>query len=226
MRKTPLVNGEYYHVYNRGVDRRIIFEDRFDTERFFQSMILFNCIEPIGSIFEQSFNKRNSNKLGGSTAKNEKLVEIVSFCLLPNHFHLILKQCVEGGISEFMKRLGGYTWYFNNKYDRSGSLFEGRFKSIHINSNEYLLHVSAYVNLNDKVHKFGGSTSKLVRSSWGEYVHNTKKPAENMCSTDIVLGQFKNKKEYEIFAKSSLKEILKHKEEGKEEKEINQMLLE
>jgi hypothetical protein len=229
MRKTPLVNDEYYHIYNRGVDKRTIFKDRYDLNRFFQSVILFNNVEPIGSIIEHSRSKEGSiNKYGGRTAEKEKLVEIVSYCLNPNHFHFILKQKVDGGISEFMKRLsGGYAWYFNNKHDRSGSLFQGRFKSIHINSNEYLLHLSAYVNLNDKVHKFGGPTAELIRSSWSEYILSeqtiNKKPIEKICSTSLILDQFKNPKEYESFARSSLKEIIKNKEE---EKDIYRLLLE
>ena len=67
------------------------------------------------------------------------LVQIICYCLNPNHYHLLLKEIKDGGISEFMKRVGGgYTWYFNNKHKRSGTLFQGRFKSVHIKSNEQL----------------------------------------------------------------------------------------
>ena len=230
MRKTPIVNDEYYHIYNRGVDKRIIFEDRHDVDRFFQSVILFNAIEPAGSIFEHLHSKKyNSNKLGDLVAKNDKLVEVISYCFNPNHFHFILRQCVDDGVSKFMKRLsGGYAWYFNNRYDRRGTLFQGPFKAKHIDSNEYLLHLSAYVNLNDRVHKFGDLVAKLVRSSWHEYVQDiqsAQKQDQGICSTDIVLGQFKNSKEYELFARSSLKEILKNKEKEKG-KDMNQLLLE
>ena len=169
-RKIPFVTGEHYHIYNRGVDKRDIFGDQEDLDRFFKSINEFNTLDPIGSIYESSF--------GGSTAKYSKLVELICYCLNPNHYHFILQQVTDGGISEFMKRLGGYTWYFNNKYKRSGSLFQGRFKSVHIDSNEQLLHTSVYVNLNDKVHSRGGSTAigvttaELVRSSWQEYIGN------------------------------------------------------
>ena len=99
-------NGEFYHIYNRGVDKRSIFEDTYDLDRFFQSMKEFNSVVPIGSIYENSF-----NRLGGKTAKSvvrsEKLVEFVCYCLNINHYHFIIEQVVEGGISEFMRRLGG-----------------------------------------------------------------------------------------------------------------------
>lgn len=201
IRKTSFVKGEFYHIYNRGVDKRNIFEDYKDLERFFESMREFNTIEPIGSLFEKSF--------GGPTIKlkhDKPLVNFLAYCLNQNHYHFILEQVNDNGISEFMKRLGGYTWYFNNKYGRSGSLFQGTFKSIHINSNEYLLHLSVYVNLNNKVHQLGGFTAK---SSWNEYINEEQ---NNFCKKDIILKQFNNISEYKNFAKESLKSIHKRKE--------------
>lgn len=188
VRRTPFVKREFYHIYNRGVDKRNIFEDYEDLERFFESMKEFNTIDPIGSLFEKSF--------GGRTARDIKkpLVNFIAFCLNKNHYHFILEQMANNGISEFMKRLGGYTWYFNNKYGRSGSLFQSTFKSIHINSNEYLLHLSVYVNLNNRVHKLGGLTAK---SSWEEYLSGDK---NGFCKKDIILDQFNNSIEYKKFA--------------------------
>lgn len=211
-RKKNFASGEFFHIYNRGVDKRIIFIDNYDIHRFFQSMVEFNTASPIGSLYENSF-----RELGGETPKlEEKLVNIIAYCLNPNHFHFILEQLIDGGISEFMKRLGGgYTGYFNKKYKRSGSLFQGVFKDVHIDSNEYLLHVSVYVNLNDRVHKLGGETPKLVRSrsSWGEYMD---KKIKGICEKEIILGQFRNVDEYNEFALSSLESIVKRKEELKD----------
>jgi len=208
-KRNVFANEEFFHIYNRGVDKRIIFDDRYDIDRFFQSLIQFNVIDPIGSLYENSF-----RQLGGPTPKSEeKLVHIVAYCLNPNHFHIILEQVSEGGVSEYMKRLsGGYTNYFNIKNDRSGSLFQGRFKSIHIDSNEYLLHVSAYVNLNDRVHQLGCPTPKLVKSmsSWGEYTENGIK---GICEKEIILRQFREAEEYKEFALSSLESIVQRKEE-------------
>jgi REP element-mobilizing transposase RayT len=218
-RKTSFSNGEFYHVYNRGVDKRIVFIDRSDVRRFFQSMIEFNIVDPIGSLYENSFHRH-----GGSIPKSKnRLVNVIAYCLNPNHFHLILEQVVDGGISEFMKRLsGGYTGFFNNKNERSGALFQGRFKAVFVDSNKYLLHVSAYVNLNNRVHQLGGSTPKLVesRSSWEEYLN---KEIKGICEKEIILGQFRNTFEYEEFAISSLESILQRKEELKD---IEKFLLE
>jgi len=210
MRKIPLIEGEYYHIYNRGVDKRDVFQDRDDLDRFFQSMKEFNVSEPIGSLYLNSFNENKENK------KQKKLVEFVAYCLNPNHFHILIKQVAENGISEFMKRLsGGYTLYFNNKHKRTGSLFGGKFKSVHIDSDTYLLHVSAYINLNNL---FKGKKTNLSKSSWEEYIG---KNGDNICNKDIILAQFKNSKEYEKFASDSLKDILERKELDKELVDFN-----
>lgn len=205
MRKVKLAAGEIYHVFNRGVDKRIIFSDQKDLDRFFESMLAFNSIEPIGSLFEQSFQKDKTKK---------PLVYFLAYNLLPNHFHFILEQVTEDGISQFMKRLlGGYTWYFNNRHKRSGALFQGAFKAVHVDSNEYLLHASVYVNLNDRI-SLGDRTAKWGKSSWEEYLGKISK---NVCvKKDIILEQFKSKKGYEEFAASSLKDIKLNKEKYKE----------
>ena len=213
MRKIKFANGEFYHIFNRGTDKRTIFSDKHDFQRFLISMNMFNCATPIGSIYEQSFIEKP--KLGGRTTK---LVNIICYCLNINHYHLILEQVTCGGISEFIKRLsGGYTRYFNIKNRRNGVLFQGKFKAAHIDSNEYLLHASAYVNLNNRVHKLGGRTTK---SSWEEYVGNVE---DGFCKKNIIVSQFKNKKEYKNFAESSLLDILTRKQLAKE---MKQMLLE
>ncbi|MEI8096688.1 MAG: transposase [Candidatus Moraniibacteriota bacterium] len=201
MRKTIFAKGEFYHIYNRGTEKRTIFLDESDYTRFKESIVEFNVVDPIGSLFENSFRKKN--QLGGSTSKteNEKLVNIVAYCLNPNHYHFILQQVADKGIEKFMQRLGtGYTMYFNNKNERSGALFQGKFKAVHIDSNIYLLHVSAYVNLNDLVHQLGGRTSK---SSWDEYTKRSYK--DGICEKKDVLGQFRTKEEYVTFAKNSIR---------------------
>ncbi|MBU3925922.1 transposase [Patescibacteria group bacterium] len=211
MRKTQFANNEYYHIFNRGVDKREIFSEYDDLSRFFQSMDEFNIIDPIGSIFENFF-----RKIERPVSENERLVNFTCYCLNPNHYHFILKQVSDKGIEKFMQRLGnGYTKYFNNKHGRSGSLFQGTYKSVHINSNEYLLHLSVYVNLNNKIHQLGDSVSKS-KSSWEEYVNPS---ICGFCEKDIVLGQFNNFSEYQEFAESSFENI-------KERKELEKLLLE
>lgn len=167
MRKDPLITNQYYHIYNRGVDKRDIFMDKNDLNRFILSIKEFNKLKPIGSIREYEKGKTDIDRLKD---KNFELVSIMCYCFNPNHFHFIIKQNVDGGISEFFKRLlGGYTKYFNIVHERSGSLFQGRFKSKLIKDDEYFLKIRPYVNINYLVHNIPKEKSHLVHSSCQEY---------------------------------------------------------
>lgn len=167
MRKDPLITEQYYHIYNRGVDKRDIFMDRNDLDRFILSIKEFNVSEPVGSIKEVLKNKTDLDRL-----KNEgkPLISIVCYCFNPNHFHFIIRQEIEGGISEFFKRLlGGYTMYFNKTHHRTGSLFQSKFKSKLIKNDDYFLKIRPYVNINYLIHDIPEEKSHLVKSSCKEY---------------------------------------------------------
>lgn len=208
MRKVQFVTNQFYHIYNRGNNKRSIFQEKFDLGRFLQGLDDFNSEEPIGSIYEKSF-KTENNQLGSQASK---LVNIIAYCLNPNHFHLVLEQVTDNGVTKFMHRQGtGYVKYFNEKYKLSGSLFQGPFKAIHVDSNEYLLHLSAYVNLNKEAHGWRYNDGLVPSmSSWDEYVNKYK--TGNLCSTDIILSQFKGPDEYKKFALDSLETIRARKE--------------
>ena len=142
MREIKPAEKEFYHLYNRGVDKRKIFLEQRDLERFLAGMDQFNTLKSIGSLGR-----------GHSVSTEPKLVKLIAYCLNQNHFHLILEQVANKGIERFMHKLGmGYAKYFNTKYKRSGALFQGKYQVRHVDSNEYLLHLSAYINLNDKAH--------------------------------------------------------------------------
>ena len=204
MRNIRIVTGEHYHVFNRGVDKRDIFVDADDLNRLFQSMLEFNTVEPIGSIYENSFRKKT---LGNSVSKREeRLVDFIAYCLNQNHYHFILRQIRDNGVEKFMHRLGlGYTKFFNNKHDRTGVLFQGKYKAVHVDSNEYLLHLSVYVNLNNRVHRSG---NRITRSSWNEYVRDTA----GICKKEIILDQFPNIGAFQKFTEGSLEGIRGRKE--------------
>ncbi|MFH1473204.1 MAG: transposase [bacterium] len=197
MRKVPLVEGEYYHIFNRGTDKRLVFQQEGDFQRFLKSMKEFNIVKPIGSIYENSFRK-NKNK------KSDPLVEFLAYCLNPNHYHFILKQVSKDGIQKFMQRLGnGYTKYFNEKYKRSGVLFQGRFKSVHIESDEQLFYMNTYVNFNYLVHKLGHWMSK---SSWNEYVGKISQD-DKLCNISMIKDRIGNIKKYQTLATETVEEI-------------------
>ncbi|MBI2063560.1 MAG: transposase [Candidatus Yanofskybacteria bacterium] len=210
MKKPQFVTGEFYHIYNRGNNKRPIFLKPFNMLRFLEGMIEFNVRGPIGSIYAKSFEK--DDQLSGSTTKLVKLVDFICYCLNPNHFHLLVRQLEDGGIVELMHKIGtGYTRYFNEKYKFSGALFQGRYKAIQIDTNDYLLYLSAYINLNPEAHQLSGSTTKLWLSSWDEY-SGDKLSRNRLCSTEFVLSQFKTREDYKKFAKEALAVIREKKE--------------
>jgi REP element-mobilizing transposase RayT len=148
----------FYHVFNRGVDKRKIFLSKDDYLRFYRSLDVFNTHSPT-----INFKVATSNK----ETNSEKLVKIHAYALLPNHYHLVLEQITEGGIGEFMKRINvGYTGYFNDKYDRSGALFQGPYKRVYIATDEQYNYLLAYVNENYVVHGFKTPKDVCYTSTW------------------------------------------------------------
>ncbi len=156
-RKIPFVKGEYYHIYNRGVEKRIIFKTDFDYKRFILLLHVLNTDKNLkirdllrSSSFNELLKIKNDNPI----------VAIGSYCLMPNHFHLLITPLVEGGISKFMLKLEtAYSMYFNGKNERSGALFQGVFKSQHLDNDEYLRYIYSYIHLNP---------AKLKDKNWKE----------------------------------------------------------
>jgi putative transposase len=167
-RNIIFANDEYYHIFNRGVDKRVIFEDRQQLYYFLSILKISNSIERKNLI--------NTN--------DNELVDIVAYCLLPNHFHLILKQKVKNGVSLFMQKVGtSYTKYFNSRLERVGSLFQGKFKAKHINGYFALPVVSTYVNLNYKHHQINPKEN-LVKSSIFEFIDGD----DGLCDKNEIQG--------------------------------------
>lgn len=135
---------EFYHIYNRGTEKRKIFTSTDDYKRFVALLYLCNSLTPL-HISRRDISTENI--FDGN--QEHSLVDIGAYCLMPNHFHLLLHEKVENGISQFMQKLTtAYTMYFNRKNDRTGSLFQGVFRAQHANKDEYLKYLFGYIHLN------------------------------------------------------------------------------
>jgi len=150
-KRPQFVNREIYHVFNRGVEKRNIFQQISDYFRFIFCLYELNDKNLV--VMRDRIKKRKERKYRGSTPaiKREPLVEVIVFCLMPNHYHLVLRQLVDNGISLFMQKLGdGYVGYFNQKHNRKGmgSLFQGRFKAVHIKTNDQFINLICYIFTN------------------------------------------------------------------------------
>ncbi len=211
--------GGFYHVYNQGVDKRDIFMDPLDSFRFTKALEYFNTTGPTKfyELFrdEHGLTPRTASVRRRCTKKDKKLVEIVAFCCNENHYHLVLKQRVPGGISTFMKKLSvGYTNYFNRRYERAGSLFAGRYKSERIGNGADLQYVSAYVNLNNHVHGEEETNSHVVRTSMRDY--STPDTGYGFVATEEVLQGFGGaRSEYIQFAYETIEFITETRKRDK-----------
>ena len=143
---------ELFHVLNRGVDKRKIFLDEDDYFRGIHDLFEFNDTEPVNNLTYFLGKKSKNKDVGRPYIKRNSrklLVKIHAFCLMPNHYHMILSPVIENGISLFMKKFnGGYAKYFNEKYERTGSLFEGKYKKIIIKDESHFIHLPYYIHLN------------------------------------------------------------------------------
>lgn len=187
-RTIPLINGQIYHIYNRGSEKRRIFENRWDYQRLLRSIKYYQIEGP-----KPKFSRFSSlHKIDPA----KKIVEILAYCLMPNHIHFIVTQIKDNGITEFIGRTtNSYTKYYNTKHNRIGPLFQGEFKSVLVESDEQLIHLSRYIHLNPL-------SSFLVKNlddyEWSSFIAYTE-DGNDLCTKEQILGLFKSPQDYKQF---------------------------
>lgn len=198
-RKIVFENGYIYHIFNRGIERRSVFTNKRDFDRA-TNLIKFYKHKDIPIRFSQLLLQPQElrNEILKNLYASEKIVEILCYCLMPNHFHFMLKQITRGGIARFISNItNAYTKYFNTKYQRVGPLFQGTFKAVLVESDEQLIHLSRYIHLNP-VSSSLIESEKLkdyTYSSYFDYISSSG----DIVNREPVLSMFKNVKEYEQF---------------------------
>lgn len=169
IRKIQFVEGEYYHIYNRGNSKQVIFHDNNDYIRFLKLLFLSNG--------NNNFKINNIAQDVYKFDRGESLVSVGAYCFMPNHFHILLTQEQPDGVTKFMQKVStGYAMYYNKKYERTGALFEGKFKSKHAEDDGYLKYLFSYIHLNPL---------KLIDSNWKENGVKDKNRAMNFISNYI-----------------------------------------
>lgn len=152
-RKFNFSIGEFYHLYNRGNNKSNIFLDNGDRERFSRLLFLCNSTKPV-------IYKTVQGRSLDDIKVEDTLIEIGAYCLMPNHFHILIHEKNEGGITKFLSKLStAYSMFFNKRHERTGSLFESRFKATHVDTDEYLKYLFSYIHLNPV---------KLIDPDWKE----------------------------------------------------------
>lgn len=209
-RTIPFVNQSYYHIYNRGVEKRQIFSNDRDYQRFIQTFYYYQFSGPKPKFSHQKhFKAKDFNR-------NTKIVDIICYCLMPNHFHLLVSQSNDNGIKEFMQKISNsYTKYFNTKNTRVGPLLQGTFKAVPIESDEQLLHVSRYIHLNPLVSDL---TKDLENYPYSSYLDYIKFSNNSICNKEPILNFFRDKNEYKEF-------IIDHSDYARELEIMKHLLL-
>lgn len=190
-RPIPFIEQGIYHILNRGVNKQLIFSDERDYSRFLQTLYYYQFSGPKPKFSTYKRFQKNDFE------SNPKIIEIICFCLMPNHFHLMLRQLSEGGVVEFMSKVtNSYTKYFNTRHSRTGYLVQGEFKAVYIETDEQLLHTSRYIHLNPLVADLVKDLTTYMYSSYPDFVGLSK---SSLCNPEPILGFFKTKFAYKTF---------------------------
>lgn len=201
-RDIPLVTGEIYHIFNKGVAGQPTFKTKRDYNRFLETMFYYQN-EDVPIRFSKLMtlpSKQQLEILHYLGRKRQFIVDILTYCLMPNHFHLLLRQVKSSGIAKYAANTtNSHTRYFNTKNEREGPLFKGKFQAVRIESEEQLLHVTRYIHLNpysSYVVKTLDDLFSYPYSSLRKYLGLEKnQPIENK----TVLGYFKSTEAFKRF---------------------------
>lgn len=188
----------YYHIFNRGVEKRIIFLDKQDYQMFIYYLFIY--LSPLEKVLISfpALPIRLYNKNLYSQVK------LTSYCLMPNHFHLLLFQNTTDGISKLIKQVtNGYTLYFNERYKRVGGLVQGRFKAVEVENDEQLIHLSRYIHLNPLI---AGLTDDLLQYPWSNYYNfvNLMKGGRSFFDAQPIIDLLGSSKHYKGFVEDQV----------------------
>lgn len=192
-RSVPLVKGEIYHLFNRSVARQPILIRSKDFQRFLETIDFYRFVNPPRrySHYHRLQIEQKTQILNTLYKKNELLVEIYAFSLMPNHFHILAKQRVDNGIKLFVSQLqNSFAKYYNTKYKRSGSLFQEMFKAVRIETDEQFIHVTRYIHLNPLTSFVITKLSELESYPWTSYADYVGKRDFSFLHKDLLLSHF------------------------------------
>lgn len=207
IRKVILADNQIYHVFNRAIDRQTIFTTKWEYKRALETLKYYRFAN-LPFKLSQLLNLQDDVRqkiISELIQKNEKIIEFIAFCIMPNHFHFLIKQLIPNGISKFVSDFtNSYTRYFNTKHERNGHLFEGLFKAVLVESDEQLIHLSRYIHLNP-VASFIIKSAELEDYSWSSLPEYLKLTSENLCAKETVLGMFPSTEDYKKFMTDQIK---------------------
>lgn len=215
-RKIVFRNEYFYHIYNRGIEKRTTFVNRRNYQRMLELLKFYSFkVVPLRYSRFIELPKDRQQQIYLKMVESGKLIDIVSFCLMPNHFHILLKQLHENGIKIFVSNISNsYTKYFNTKNNRQGSLFQGTFKAILVEDDEQLIHLMRYIHLNP----VSGSMINLDELGfyeWCSHKYFLEGDNDDFINNQPIMNIFKSIKSYQNFIADQVDyakklELIKH----------------
>lgn len=201
-RLIPLVTDEIYHVVNRGIDDRPTFSSSNELNRILLTTLYYKFKFPplrLSYFLNKSLDEQKQI-INSLKKENRVLVDILCYCFMPNHFHLLLRQKVDKGISKYMSNFqNSYTRYFNTRSKRKGPLFYDQFKAVRVKSDEQLLHVSRYIHLNPYSGYVVKDKNDLLNYPWSSLPEYLNRDNKNICETDTITSFFRSRRKYSQF---------------------------
>lgn len=220
MRKEPFTVGDYVHVYNRGAKKLPIVKDKRDQWRFLKLLRHINDVH----VSEHWESEIEQNVQTGATLferpttwrDREPLVSILAYTLMPNHFHLLVREVIDGGLGKFMQKFGNsMTGHFNLKYKESGSLFQGSYKAKRVDKDLYFRQLAAYIMVKNVLELYPGGFDVAIKdfnkayswateyqfSSFVDYASAQVRPAQEILEKDLLGELFQAPQEFKAFAK-------------------------
>ena len=201
MIREPFITNSFYHILNRGVEKREIFMDDTDRRRFLIYLSVCNTDSPIVNLSEKI--ARNEIEV---PPRLDRLVHIVAYCLMRNHFHILLSQAKDGGVEQFMRKLGtGYTMFFNKRYERVGPLFQGVFKAVTVDDDSYLNYLPHYIHFNpldfsnptwreNKIQDRTNALQNIKLYPWSSFSHYSGKIKDPIIDEESIITLFSDRK--------------------------------
>ncbi len=200
-RSVPLVTGQYYHIFNRGINKQPIFKGVRDYKRALEVLEFYSYNPPLRFSKYLLLSREVKQDFWKNVKKaNKQIVGIVCYCFMPNHFHLLLRQRQENGISIFVGNLqNSYTRYFNTKYDLAGPLLQGQFKAVRIEDDDQLLHLSRYIHLNPYTSYVVKGIDDLINYPWSSFGEYTGQVNSGIFEKEVILSHFASINKYKEF---------------------------
>lgn len=220
-REFQFENQHHYHIFNRGINSQIIFSDDKEYQRALELISYYKFSSPkikFSQLIRQP-QEIKSNNLNRIITEAKCLVQVVAYCLMPSHFHLLLKQEQENGISKFLADFqNSYTRYFNTRNIKFGPILQGPFKAVLVETDNQLVHLSRYIHLNPYAAEIIKNRNDLEKYPWSSFPQYLYEVANSICNTQEVLSYFKDPSDYKQF-------VIDHADEQLEIKRIEHLII-